>query len=411
MSKKRIVITGQGVLSPVGNTLATFWDNLIQGKSGITNITQCPTDNLKVKIAGEVKNFNPDEVLNKKDQKKVDRFILLGLGSATQAIADSQLQFSDEQVIQETGIILGVGLGGLPTIEKQAELYFSGKRVSPFFIPSIISNLLPGQISLKYPVKGPQFTTASACASGAHAIITAANYIQQGLCNRVITGGSESTICHLAMEGFASMKALSTNNENPQEASCPWDNRRDGFVLSEGSASLIVEDLDTAIKRKAPIYAELVGWGMSADAYHITSPQPKGDGAALAMKLALQQAQISPHKVDYINAHGTSTPMGDAIETQAIKTVFKDHAHKLMVSSTKGAMGHTLGAAGAIESLVCIKSLETQTLPCTLNLKNPSEDCDLDYIPNQSRETKVNYVLNNSFGFGGTNASLIFKKY
>lgn len=411
MSKKRIVITGQGVLSPVGNDLSTFWDNLIQARSGIKTITQCSIENLKVKIAGEVKNFNPDTVLNKKDQKKVDRFILLGLGSTDQAIKNSQLNFSDEQVLQETGIIFGVGLGGLPNIEKQAQLHFSGKRISPFFIPSIITNLLPGHISLKYPVKGPQFTTASACASGAHAIITAANYIQQGICNRVITGGTESAICHLALEGFASMKALSTNNENPEEASCPWDKNRNGFVLSEGSASLIVEDLDTAIKRNAPIYAELVGWGMSGDAYHITSPHPTGEGAALAMKLALQRAKLSPDKIDYINAHGTSTVLGDCIETQAIKQVFKDYAYKLIISSTKGAMGHSLGAAGAIESLVCIKSLENQIAPPTLNLKNPSQDCDLEYIPNQARKTKIDYALNNSFGFGGTNASLIFKKY
>lgn len=411
MSKKRIVITGQGVLSPVGNNLSTFWDNLIQSQSGIKTITQCSTENLKVKIAGEVKNFNPDTVLNKKDQKKVDRFILLGLGSTDQAIKDSQINLSDEKVLQETGIIFGVGLSGLPSIEKQTQLYYSGKRVSPFFIPSIISNLLPGHISLKYPIKGPQFTTASACASGAHAIITAANYIQQGICNRVITGGAESTICHLALEGFASMKALSTNNETPEEASCPWDKNRSGFVLSEGAASLVVEDLDTAIKRNAPIYAELVGWGMSGDAYHITSPHPTGEGAALAMKLALQQAELSPDKIDYINAHGTSTPLGDAIETQAIKQTFKEYAYKLMISSTKGAMGHSLGAAGAIESLVCIKSLEEQVAPPTLNLKNPSQDCDLEYIPNQARKIKINYALNNSFGFGGTNASLIFKKY
>ncbi|MBE8221642.1 MAG: beta-ketoacyl-ACP synthase II [Bdellovibrionales bacterium] len=411
MSKKRIVITGQGVLSPVGNNISTFWDNLIQSKSGIATITQCDTENLKVKIAGEVKNFNPDDVLNKKDQKKVDRFILLGLGSTDQAIKNSQLNLSDEKVLQETGIIFGVGLGGLPSIEKQAESYFSGKRISPFFIPSIISNLLPGQISLKYPVKGPQFTTASACASGAHAIITAANYIQQGICNRVITGGTESTICHLALEGFASMKALSTNNENPEQASCPWDESRDGFVLSEGSASLIIEDLDTAIKRNAPIYAELIGWGMSGDSYHITSPHPTGEGAALAMKLALNKAELNHDKIDYINAHGTSTPVGDEVETQAIKNVFKEHAYKLMVSSTKGAMGHSLGAAGAIESLVCIKSLEEQIAPPTLNLKKPSKNCDLEYIPNQGRKLKIDYCLNNSFGFGGTNASLIFKKY
>lgn len=411
MSKKRIVITGRGVLSPVGNTLSTFWDSLIQPTSGIKPITQISTENLKVKIAGEVKNFDPGTVLSKKDQKKVDRFILLGVESTDQAIKDSQLHFSDEQVLQETGIIFGVGLGGLPAIENQSRLYFSGKRVSPFFIPSIISNLLPGHISLKYPVTGPQFTTASACASGAHAIITAANYIQQGICNRVIAGGAESAICSLALEGFASMKALSTNNENPEEASCPWDKNRNGFVLSEGAASLIVEDLDTALKRKAPIYAELVGWGMSGDAYHITSPHPTGAGASLAMKLALKQAELSPDKIDYINAHGTSTPMGDLVETQAIKNVFKDHAYKLIVSSTKGAMGHSLGAAGAIESLACIESLNSQIAPPTLNLKTPSLDCDLDYIPNQAREIKMNYILNNSFGFGGTNASLIFKKY
>lgn len=411
MSKKRIVITGQGILSPVGNDLQTTWNNLLNLKSGISTITQCSTEKLKVKIAGEVKNFDPETVLNKKDQKKVDRFISLGLGSTDQAIKDSKLNFADEQVLQETGIIFGVGLGGLPAIEKQAQLYFAGKRLSPFFIPSIISNLLPGHISLKYPVKGPQFATASACASGAHAIITAANYIQQGICNRMITGGAESAVCHLALEGFASMKALSTNNDKPDKASCPWDKKRNGFVLSEGSATLIVEDLDTALKRNASIYAELVGWGMSADSYHITSPHPKGDGAALAMKLAIEKANINPEQIDYINAHGTSTPMGDLIETQAIKTVFKEHAYKLNVSSTKGAMGHTLGAAGAIESLICIKSLETQTVPPTLNLNSPSPDCDLNYTPNKPKKRKINYSLNNSFGFGGTNASLIFKKY
>lgn len=411
MSKKRIVITGQGVISPVGNNLVDFWEQLVNAKSGIANITQYDTENKKIKFAGEVKNFNPDAVLDKKNQKKVDRFILLGLASTDQAIKQSNINILDSKVLNETAIIFGVGLGGFPAIENQANNCFQGKRISPFFIPSIVSNLLPGQISLKYPFKGPQFTTASACASGAHAIITAANYIQQGLCNRVITGGAESTICSLAIEGFASMKALSMNNKNPQQASCPWDKDRDGFVLSEGSASLVVEDLETALKRKAPIYAELVGWGMSGDAYHITSPHPTGEGAVLAMKLALQQAQINPEKIDYINAHGTSTPVGDAIETQAVKTLFKDHAYKLMLSSTKGAMGHSLGAAGAIESLACIQSLENQVVPLTLNLKNPSINCDLDYTPNQSRDVKLSYVLNNSFGFGGTNASLIFKKY
>lgn len=411
MSKKRIVITGQGVVSPVGNNLVDLWDNLINAKSGIANITQYNTEHYKIKFAGEVKNFNPDDFLERKNQKKVDRFILLGLASADQAIKQSKINILDQQVLEETAIILGVGLGGFPAIERQAIDCVKGKRISPFFIPSIVSNLLPGQISLKYSFKGPQFTTASACASGAHAIITAANYIQQGLCRRVITGGTESTICSLAIEGFASMKALSTNNENPQQASRPWDKERDGFVLSEGSASLVVEDLESALKRKAPIYAELVGWGMSGDAHHITSPHPTGDGAVLAMKLALKQAQINPEQIDYINAHGTSTPMGDAIESQAIKNLFKDHAYKLMISSTKGAMGHCLGAAGAIESVVCIKSLESQSIPLTLNLKTSSINCDLDYTPKQSRDVKLNYVLNNSFGFGGTNASLIFKKY
>lgn len=341
----------------------------------------------------------------------MDRFIHMAIASTHQALADANLQIQESQR-QRVGTIVGVGIGGLPVIEKQHEILMNRgpSRVSPFFIPAVISNLAAGHISMIFGAEGPNFCVTSACASGAHALGEAAKYIQDGHCDIMIAGGAEAAVCPLAIAGFGAMRALSTRNSQPEQASRPWDQDRDGFVLSEGSAILILEDYEHAIKRNAKIYCELTGYGVSSDAHHMTNPSPGGKGAALAMLLALKDAQINKEEVGYINAHGTSTPVGDEIETSAIKNVFKDHAAKIWISSTKSMTGHTLGAAGAIESVFSILALKHSIAPPTINLDNPSEDCDLDYVPKVARERKFKHVMNNSFGFGGTNCSLLFSE-
>jgi 3-oxoacyl-[acyl-carrier-protein] synthase II len=407
--ERRVVVTGMGLISPLGLTLAESWNGLINAKSGIGLITRFDPTAYEAKIAGEVRGFNPDDYIAKKEQKKMDRFIQYSLGATKQALLDSGLEIKEDEK-PRIGTIIGVGMGGLPTIESQYDILRERGpgRVSPFFIPAVITNLAAGQISMLYGLKGPNYCVTSACASGAHAIGEAAEMIRNGRCDVMVAGGAEAVVTPMAIAGFASMRALSTRNDNPAAASRPWDRDRDGFVLSEGAATLVLEDYEYASARGARIYAEVVGYGSSSDAYHMTSPSPGGIGASQSMQYCLENAGIRPDQVDYINAHGTSTPAGDEIETEAVKRVFGDHAKKVWVSSTKSMIGHTLGAAGAVESVICIQALTTSQVPPTINLDNPSDDCDLDYVPKTAREKKLNYVLNNSFGFGGTNCSVLF---
>jgi 3-oxoacyl-[acyl-carrier-protein] synthase II len=407
--QRRVVVTGLGLISPLGLNLGESWSGLIQGKSGVAKITQFDAAAYDAQIAGEVKGFNPDEYVAKKEQKKMDRFIQFTMAAAKMALTDSGLNL-EEVDKPRIGTIVGVGMGGLPVIESQHDILKERGpgRLSPFFIPSVITNMAAGQVSMAHGLKGPNYCVTSACASGAHAIGKATGYIRDGKCDAMVVGGAEAVITPMAIGGFAAMRALSTRNDNPSAASRPWDRDRDGFVLSEGAGILILEDYEYAAKRGARIYGEVLGYGTTSDAYHMTSPSPGGEGAAGAMKACLEDAMVRPEQVEYINAHGTSTPAGDELETEAIKTVFGDHAKKIWVSSTKSMIGHTLGAAGAVESVICLQAMMTSIIPPTINLDNPSLDCDLDYVPNTAREKKLNFVLNNSFGFGGTNCSLLF---
>lgn len=413
VTQRRVVVTGLGIISPLGLTVEENWENLMAGKSGISTITHFNPEKFAVKIAGEVKGFDPNTVIEKKEQKKMDRFIQFALYGTQKAIEDSGLNFPDNELLRaRTGAMVGVGMGGLPVIEAQSEIYVSRgpDRISPFFIPAVITNMASGHISIKHGLRGPNFAVTSACASGVHSIGEAAKYIQDGTCDVMIAGGVEAAVTPLAIAGFSAMKALSERNEEPEKASRPYDKNRDGFVLSEAGGILILEDYEHAQRRGAKIYAELKGYGLSSDAYHMTSPAPDGAGAALAMRMALKDANLAPEDISYINAHGTSTPMGDGLEIGAIKSVFGDHAKKLLVSSTKSMTGHALGAAGALESIYCIMTLQKQVAPPTINLEEPSEDCDLDLVPHTPRPGKFTHVLNNSFGFGGTNACAIFSK-
>lgn len=409
--ERRVVVTGMGMITPLGLSVDESWTNAVAGRSGIDTITQFDASNFDVKFAGEVKNFDPNLYIEKKEQKKMDRFIHLTMGSADMAIKDSGLSF-DEKLSARTGALVGVGIGGLSGIETQHKtlLERGPGRISPFFIPMVITNMAAGQISIKYGLRGPNYSVTSACASGAHSIGEASLYIRRGLCDVMVAGGAEAAVCPMAIGGFAAMKALSTRNDQPKMASRPFDRDRDGFVLSEAAAVLVLEDYEHAARRGAKIYAEVRGYGTTSDAFHMTNPAPGGTGGAEAMRLALRDGEINPEQVQYINAHGTSTPVGDGLETQAIKSIFRDHARKIWVSSTKSMMGHSLGAAGAVESVLSIMALRTNIAPPTINLENPSADCDLDYVPHKARDGKFQYVVNNSFGFGGTNASLLFSK-
>ncbi|MCB0384133.1 MAG: beta-ketoacyl-ACP synthase II [Bdellovibrionales bacterium] len=409
--QRRVVITGLAAITPVGNTAQDSWEALINGRSGIDRTTQFDPANFTVQISGEVKDFPVDNYVPKKDQKKMHRFTHFALGGAAMALADSGLEMT-ESLAARTGVITGVGIGGLPLIESQRDVVVERgpSRISPFFIPAVISNMAAGHISINYGAKGPNYTLTSACASGAHAIGEAAQVIRNGNCDVMFAGGTEGTVCPLAIGGFAAMKALSTRNDNPQAASRPWDQDRDGFVLSEGCGMFILEELEHAIKRGARIYGELTGYGYSSDGFHMTNPVPGGAGAAAAMTMALNDAMIDRTAINYINAHGTSTPAGDQAETEGIKSVFGDHAYKLWVSSTKSMIGHTLGAAGAVESVISLQALYHGIVPPTINLDNPSPENDLDYVPHTAREKQMHHVMNNSFGFGGTNASLIFSR-
>ena len=400
------------MLSPIGNTLQDSWKAALAGQSGIAGITKFDATTYDVRIAGEVKNFTPDTYIEKKEQKKMDLFIQYAIATAKMAFQHSGLKITEENT-HRTGVFIGSGLGGLPVIEEQhSKLMDRGpSRVSPFFIPAAIANLAPGWVSINHGIKGPSFTITSACASGVHSLGEAYNYIRYGITDQMVAGGSESTVSPMAVAGFSNMKALSTRNDAPPEASRPWDQDRDGFVLGEGAATFILESLETATKRGANILCEITGYGASSDAYHITSPDPEGKGFVSAMQLAMKDASLNPVDVQYVNAHGTSTPMGDPLESQAVKKVMQDHAKNIWVSSTKSMTGHLLGAAGAVESAFCVMALVDQKVPPTINLNKPSPDCDLDYVPNTARDGKLKHILNNSFGFGGTNSCLIFSKF
>ncbi len=413
---RRVAVTGMGLVCGLGDEVERVWHRLLDGQSGISFIEQMDTGDLPVNIAGEVKNFQLSEgLLPLKDQGHYDRFTLFALYAADRALAQANLKGDDGRVPDgcATAAILGVGMGGMPVIEKNYQLYLQrgSRRVSPFFVPAEIPNMAPGLIAIRYGIRGANYAIASACASSAHAIAAAADEIRLGRHRVVVAGGAEAVISKLSISGFANMKALSRRNQNPGEASRPFDRERDGFVMGEGAGVLALEDWESARERGAPILAEVVGHASSSDAYHATAPHPEGPGARQCMHLALKDAGIGPEQVGYINAHGTATPQGDLAETVAVKEVFGEHAHRLAISSSKSMTGHLLGAAGGLESIFCVQALRTGHLPPTANLDNPDPDCDLNYLPRQSVERRVDYALNNSFGFGGTNCSLVFKRY
>ncbi len=409
---RRVVITGIGIISPIGIGIEEFWGAIKEGKNGVDYITRFDTEGYSTKIAAEVKDFKPEDYMDKKESKRMDRFTQFAVAASKLAVEDAQLNLNSINK-DRFGVIIGSGVGGLATLEEQYEklLKKGPKRISPFFIPMMISNMAAGQIAILLGAKGPNETVVSACASSTNAIGDSFKIIQRGDADIIITGGTEASITPLALAGFSSMKALSTNNDNPKQASRPFDKNRDGFVMGEGSAILILEELNHALNRGAKIYGEIVGYGMTCDAYHITAPAENGEGAARAMKLALDDAGIKPNMIDYINAHGTSTPYNDKFETAAIKNVFKEYAYKLKVSSTKSMTGHLLGAAGGLEGAVCALTVFTDFIPPTINYNTKDEECDLDYVPNKGIEQKVNYAMSNSLGFGGHNASIIIKKY
>jgi len=409
---KRVVITGLGVVSPLGVGVEKNWSAVCQGISGIGPITRFDASDFASRIAGEVKGFNPEDFIDKKEAKKMDVFIHYALASGKMAIQDSQFKI-DESNADRVGVLVGAGIGGLSTIEKYHSILLQQgpKKISPFFIPMLIVNLAPGQISIYFGARGPNSSVVTACATGNHSIGEAFKIIQRGDADAMIAGGAESVITPLAVGGFSAMRALSTRNDEPEKASRPFDKDRDGFIIAEGAGVLILEDLEHAHKRGAEIYAEIVGFGSNADAYHISAPSPNGIGAARCMEVAMKDAGISYDEIDYVNAHGTSTPLNDISETMAMKTVFKDHAKKVAISSTKSMTGHLLGAAGGVEAIYSILAIKHGVIPPTINYETPDPECDLDYVPNTARESKVRVAMSNSFGFGGTNATLIFKEF
>ena len=416
---KRVVVTGIGVVTPLGSGVSTNWSRLVEGRSGLGMISKFDTEGYAAKIGGEVPfgtgegEFNPEDVVSSKERRRMDDFILFGLAAAAEAVKDSGWEPTDEESLERTGVMVGSGIGGLPGLAEGAVTLKEGgpRKISPFFIPAALINLVSGHISIKFGFKGPNSSIVTACATGAHAIGDAARIIQWGDADVMVAGGAEAAICPLGMAGFASAKALSTGyNDRPTEGSRPWDKGRDGFVMGEGAGIVVLEELEHAKARGAKIYGEVVGYGMSGDAYHITAPVADGNGGFRAMKAALKRAGIGTDAIDYINAHGTSTPLGDEIELGAVKRLFGDDAYKLAMSSTKSAIGHLLGAAGAVEAIYCLLAMRDSVLPPTLNLHDPSEGCDINLVPLTAQQRKVDYAMSNSFGFGGTNASLIFKK-
>lgn len=409
---RRVVVTGLGVVAPNGIGVDVFWENLLNGVSGIDRIARFDASQHDTKIAAEVKGFDPLLYMEKKEVKKMDRFIHYALAGAIMAADDAQLAVKDVER-SRSGVLIGTGMGGIPGLEETHKILLEKGpgRISPFFIPSIITNLASGHIAIRFGLRGPNSCVSTACATGNHAIGDSFELIRRGMADVMFAGGTEAVISPLTIGGFGAMKALSTRNDAPQRASRPFDKGRDGFVMGEGAGVLILEDLDHALRRDARIYAELSGYGMSADAYHMTAPEPEGAGAIASMGLALEAAGLQPEEVDYINAHGTSTPAGDTAETKAIKKVFGDHAHHLAVSSIKSMTGHLLGAAGGVEAVATALTLYHGIIPPTINYEEPDPECDLDYVPNIARQVQVRVAFSNSFGFGGTNATLVFKRY
>ena len=409
--KRRVVVTGLGAVTPLGIGIEETWKNIKAGKSGIRKITKFDASNLPSQIAGEVKNFKPEEFMSAKLTSRVDTFIQYAIASTRMALEDAGFPLND--LGDEVGVIIGVGMGGVGLIEYYTRVLDEKgyRRVTPFFIPMIIPNMAAGQVAILFGAKGPNTAVCTACAAGNHAIGEAFRLIREGRVKAMICGGTESIITPLCVAGFSVMKALSTRNNEPEKASRPFDAKRDGFVIAEGCGILILEELEHAQKRGARIYAELIGYGLNADAYHMTAPPLDGEGAARCMEMALRDAGIDPSKIDYINAHGTSTPLNDISETKAIKKIFKEHAYKLMISSTKSMTGHLLGGAGGLEAVITVLSLYEGIVPPTINLEEPDPECDLDYVPNQARKANIKIALSNAFGFGGTNACLVFKKW
>ena len=410
--KRRVVVTGLGALTPLGNSVGESWEGAITGKSGIGPITKFDSTPFKSRIAGEIKNFDPMQFVDKQEVRRYDDFILYAIAASEMAMTDAKLTISPE-ISSRAGVIIGSAIGGLSTLEQElkSSLSKSSRKISPFTVPAILANLGSGHVSIRFGAKGPINCAVTACAAGTSAIGDAYKTIAYGDADVMITGGVEAAITPLAVGGFSAMRALSTRNDEPQKASRPFDKGRDGFVIGEGCGIVILEELSFAQKRGAHIYAELVGYGCTSDAFHMAAPPPGHEGAARSMQVALKDAGLNPAEIDYINAHGTSTPLNDLYETQAIKNLFGEHAQKLMVSSTKSMTGHMLGATGGVEAIFAIKALQEGIIPPTINLDNPDDECDLDYVPNVARQKKINTAMSNTFGFGGVNAVLVFKKY
>lgn len=411
MTSRRVVITGVGAISPLGNDANTLWENILKGKSGIDTITRVNKDDFPVHVAAEVKNFDAKEFMDRKEARRMDYFTQYAVAASKMAVEDANLEINEDNA-ERVGVWIGCGIGGMDTYETQLRNFIDKgyRRVSPFFVPMLIPDMAAGQVSIQLGAKGINSCTVTACASGTNSIGDAFKAVQRGDVDYIITGGTEAPITNMAFAGFSSMKALSFN-EDPETASRPFDKNRDGFVMGEGAGILVLESLDSALERGANIYAEIVGYGATGDAYHITAPANEGEGGARAMQLAIDDAGIKPSEVDYINAHGTSTELNDKYETMAIKSVFGDHAYSLAVSSTKSMTGHLLGAAGGIEGLISVRAIKDGIIPATINYEEADPECDLDYVPNESRKQDINYVLSNSLGFGGHNATLVFKKY
>ncbi len=411
MSKRRVVITGLGIVSPVGIGLQESWSNILAGKSGITRITRFDPTLFASQIAGDVKNFDVGQYLNAKDARRMDVFIQYGMVAAIEAVKDAGLQVTEENA-ERIGVNIGSGIGGLPLIEETHNIYLAGgpRKISPFFIPASIINMIAGNLSILYGFKGPNLAMVTACSTATHCIGDSARMIEYGDADVMVAGGAESAISPLGMGGFAAARALSTRNDDPATSCRPWDKERDGFVMGEGAGILVLEEYEHAKARGAKIYAELAGFGMSGDAYHMTAPVEDGEGAARCMRNALKNAGLNADQVDYINAHGTSTPLGDLAETMAVKRALGDHAYKTAISSTKSMTGHLLGAAGGVEAVFSTLSVHEQVAPPTINIFNQDEACDLDYVPNTARQMKIDVALSNSFGFGGTNGTLVFRK-
>ncbi len=410
MSKRRVVVTGMGIISPLGNSIDAAWRNIVDGKSGISPITRFDVSNFTTRIGGSIKDFDAAEIIGRKEARRMDAFMHYGIAASQQAIQDSGIEIT-EDLATRFGVAIGAGIGGLETIENTHDTYRASgpRRISPFFIPGSIVNMVSGHVSIRYGITGPNIALVTACTTATHNIGIAARIIAYGDAEMMVAGGSEMATTALGLGGFCSAKALSTRNDDPERASRPWDRDRDGFVLSDGAGALVLEEYEHARSRGVRIYAEIVGFGMSGDAFHITAPLESGEGARLCMVNALNDAGMNPEDIDYVNAHGTSTPLGDKAESDAVKRTFGNHASRLPVSSTKSMTGHLLGAAGAVEAIFSILAIRDSVLPPTINLENPDPECDLDYVPNEARESKIRTALSNSFGFGGTNGTLVFR--